>query len=71
MGIFGFMEDIGWMIGPAVGGLLWVSWSKPVTFIFAGIVALISLPFVIMGRNKMSHVAITQQKLNVEPEIRS
>jgi MFS family permease len=71
MGIYGFMEDVGWMIGPAIGGVLWVSWSQHAPFLFAGCVALVSIPLLIIGRHRLSNVVINQQKLEVEPEIRA
>jgi MFS family permease len=58
MGIFGFMEDIGWMIGPSVGGLLWVSISKPSAFWFAGLIALLAIPVVYFAKN---HIALKTQ----------
>ncbi len=57
MGIFGFMEDLGWMIGPAVGGLLWVSLSKPSAFWFASIVAALAIPLVYYTKKRISNAS--------------
>ena len=35
MGIFGFLEDLGWMLGPAIGGMLWVARGSQSPFFFA------------------------------------
>jgi len=52
MGIFGLLEDVGWMIGPAVGGLLLNSWSIQSPFVFGGVVALLGIPLYSWGKRK-------------------
>lgn len=54
LGIFGFMEDIGWMIGPAVGGFLWTSVGGQASFWFAGMAALLAIPVAYFAKN---HIA--------------
>lgn len=55
MGIFGFLEDVGWMIGPVVGGFLWDGVSKQAPFIFAAVVALLTIPMVLFIKSKVAH----------------
>lgn len=54
MGIFGFMEDIGWMLGPAIGGMLWVSVSKPSTFYFSGLAVLVAIPLAYLMKKHLA-----------------
>ena len=53
MGIYGLLEDVGWMIGPAVGGLLLNYWSLQSPFVFGGIVALLGVPLFLWGRRRL------------------
>jgi len=50
MGIYGLLEDVGWMIGPAVGGLLLNYWNLDAPFIFGGIAALLGIPLYFVGK---------------------
>jgi MFS family permease len=52
MGIFGLLEDVGWMIGPAVGGLLLNYWPIQSPFVFAAIVATLGLPLYLVGKRR-------------------
>jgi len=52
MGIFGFLEDVGWMIGPAVGGLFLNSWGLQSPFVFGGVVALLGVPLFLWGKRR-------------------
>jgi MFS family permease len=70
MGIFGFMEDLGWMIGPAIGGLLWVSLSKPAAFWFSGLVVAAAIPLVYVTKNKIAKMSAAPQVVGLEPVIR-
>lgn len=53
MGIYGLLEDVGWMIGPAVAGLLLNYWGLQSPFVFGGIVALLGIPLFLWGRRRM------------------
>jgi len=70
MGIYGLMEDFGWMIGPAIGGMLWEGWSQQATFIFASIMALVGIPVILLVRRRMSRASAVniQQKLAMEQD---
>jgi DHA1 family quinolone resistance protein-like MFS transporter len=50
MGIYGLLEDVGWMIGPAVGGWLLNYWDLQAPFIFGGVAALLGIPLYFVGR---------------------
>jgi DHA1 family quinolone resistance protein-like MFS transporter len=50
MGIYGLLEDVGWMIGPAVGGWLLNYWNLDAPFIFGGIAALLGIPLYYVGK---------------------
>ena len=50
MGIYGLLEDVGWMIGPAVGGLLLNYWDLKAPFIFGAIAALFGIPLYYVGK---------------------
>jgi len=52
MGIFGFLEDVGWMIGPAIAGLLLNSWGLQSPFVFGGVVALLGVPLFLWGKRR-------------------
>lgn len=52
MGLYGLMEDIGWMLGPLIGGYLWEyagSWSP---FVFAAFMAGCSIPILFFWSRK-------------------
>ena len=70
MGIYGLMEDFGWMIGPAIGGMLWEGWSQQATFMFASIMALVGIPVILLVRRRMSRASAVniQQKLAMEQD---
>jgi MFS family permease len=70
MGIYGLMEDFGWMIGPAIGGMLWEGWSQQATFMFASIMALMGIPVILLVRRRMSRASAVniQQKLPMEQD---
>lgn len=52
-GIYGFSEAVGWMIGPAVGGLLLNYWSLQSPFAFAAFTASLGIPLFLWGRGKL------------------
>ena len=52
-GIYGFMEDVGWIIGPAVAGLLWETWSKRGPFFFAAVVSVVGLVILFTTRGRL------------------
>ncbi len=54
MGIFGFLEDVGWMLGPIIGGYLWEGLSTRAPFIFAAIVSLISIPIILIIKKRVT-----------------
>lgn len=51
MGIFGFMEDVGWMIGPSVGGLFWVGINQPSAFWFATFITMLTIPLSYLAKS--------------------
>jgi len=53
MGIYGLLEDVGWMIGPAVGGLLLNSWDLQAPFLFGAIIALLGVPLYFIGKRML------------------
>jgi len=53
MGIYGLLEDVGWMIGPAVGGWLLNYGSIHTPFAFSAVVAAFGVPLFLWGRRKM------------------
>jgi MFS family permease len=52
MGIYGFLEDVGWMIGPAAGGLLLNYWAIQSPFVFGAIVASLGMPLYFWGKRR-------------------
>lgn len=50
MGIYGLGEDIGWMIGPALGGFLWASVNEQTPFIVGGLVTFLAIPVVLSAK---------------------
>jgi MFS family permease len=50
MGIYGLLEDVGWMIGPLVGGWLLNYWDLQAPFIFGAITALFGIPLYYVGK---------------------
>jgi MFS family permease len=74
MGIYGLMEDVGWMIGPAIGGVLWESISQPAAFFFASFIALMGIPLVLLlWRRKTSSMSVASSsnldnKAELKPE---
>jgi predicted branched-subunit amino acid permease len=65
------MEDIGWMIGPAVGGMLWESISQPATFFFSSFIALVGIPLVLLvWKRKTSSMRVASSlKLDSQAEL--
>lgn len=51
MGIYGLLEDVGWMIGPAAGGLLLNYWGIQSPFVFGAIVSFLAVPLFLGGRH--------------------
>ena len=49
MGIYGLMEDVGWIIGPAVGGFLWVSVGMRSPFALGAIVLVFAVALLQAG----------------------
>jgi len=49
MGIYGLLEDVGWMLGPAVASVLLNYWSVPSTFVFSGVAAALGAPLFQLG----------------------
>ena len=64
MGIFGFLEDIGWMIGPVIGGFLWDGWGKQAPFIFAAVIAFVTIPLVLFIKSKVGN---KEEKIQNKP----
>jgi len=62
MGIYGLLEDVGWMIGPAVGGLLLNYWDIRSPFVLSALVALLAIPLFAWGRK------IIETDVGPEPE---
>jgi MFS family permease len=56
-GIYGVLEDVGWMIGPAVGGLLLNYGGLQSPFVFGAITASVGIPLFLWGRRKMPATA--------------
>ena len=61
MGIYGLMEDVGWMIGHAAGGLLLNYWSIRSPFVFGAIVSFLAVPLFLWGRRLIPNIARAQQ----------
>lgn len=61
MGIFGFMEDIGWLLGPVIGGLLWERINPETPFYFACIVALLVVPIGALLKNRLDHPIVLEE----------
>jgi MFS family permease len=57
MGIYGLLEDVGWMIGPAVGGFLLNYFTIQSPFVFGGIMAFLGVPLFLWGRRKWPTLA--------------
>jgi len=53
MGIYGLLEDVGWLLGPAIAGLLLNYWSVPSTFVFSGLSASLGIPLFLWGKQKI------------------
>lgn len=53
MGIYGLLEDLGWMAGPAIGGLLLSSWDIHSPFLFSAAFSTLGVPIFLMGRRWM------------------
>ncbi len=52
-GIYGLMEDLGWMIGPAVGGWLLGAYSIHAPFTFGAFAAALGVPLYLWGRRRI------------------
>ena len=50
MGVYGVFEDVGAMIGPAIGGFLWVSWGPKSPFLAAGLISVIGAILFVMAK---------------------
>ena len=53
MGIYGLLEDVGWLLGPAAAGFLLNYWSVPSTFVFSGLSASLGVPLFLWGKQKI------------------
>ena len=53
MGIYGLLEDLGWMAGPAVGGLLLTTWDIHSPFLFSAAFSTLGVPIFLWGRRWM------------------
>ena len=53
MGIYGLLEDLGWMAGPAVGGLLLSTWDIHSPFLFSAAFSSFGIPLFLWGRRWM------------------
>jgi len=51
-GIYGLLEDFGWMLGPAVGGWLLTAYSIHTPFTFSAVMAALGVPLFLWGRRK-------------------
>ncbi len=69
MGIFGFMEDLGWMIGPAIGGILWVSLSKSSTFWVSGLAVFAAIPLAYYVKNKIANPPMMREAVETEQQV--
>lgn len=52
-GIYGLLEDLGWMIGPAVGGWLLGAYSIHTPFMFGAFAAALGVPLYLWGRRRI------------------
>jgi MFS family permease len=52
MGFYGLMEDVGWMMGPALGGMLWEAWGMQSPFLFGGAIAAVAAPTYALLRSR-------------------
>jgi len=52
-GIYGLMEDVGWAIGPAVGGWLLTAYSIHTPFTFSAFAAALGVPLYLWGRHRI------------------
>jgi len=71
MGIFGFLEDLGWMLGPAIGGFLWAARGPQSPFFFASIVALMALPFAYVIKRKLGRGIEILETQELMPEVKA
>ena len=65
-GMFGFMEDTGWMLGPAIGGLLWENLGRPATFLFAAFATLLAVPLALIHKKIVVATTKKQEAFAVE-----
>ena len=50
MGVYGLFEDVGAMIGPAIGGFLWVTWGPKSPFLAAGLITVVGAILFVMAK---------------------
>lgn len=50
MGVYGLFEDVGAMIGPAIGGFLWVTWGPKSPFLAAGLISVVGAILFVMAK---------------------
>ncbi len=50
MGVYGSFEDVGAMIGPAIGGFLWASWGPKSPFLAAGLISVVGAILLVMAK---------------------
>lgn len=55
MGVYGLMEDVGWGVGPAIGGVLWEAWGMRSPFLFGGAIAAVAAPTYFLLKTRFDH----------------
>lgn len=65
-GILGFLEDTGWMLGPAIGGFLWENMGEKTAFLFAAIATMFAIPFALYHKRNLINAVKVQASLAEE-----
>jgi len=61
MGFYGLMEDVGLIVGSAVGGILWASWGEEWPFLFASIAGVVGMFIFIAVRRILSRITLDME----------
>jgi MFS family permease len=69
MGTLGLMEDVGLIFGTAVGGILWGSWSIRGPFLFAAVLSIVGIPFMLFVKHWLlkEDRAVPVQEVRINP----